>query len=767
MIGDGMGAAAVSAASYAKGAPLEMATFAHTSFLRTHEHEYVTTDSAASATAYATGEKTHYEGVSVKAGTPAGREEDASTHMETMVELARSKGWGTGLVATSRIVHATPAAFAAHRANRSSYEQIARDMHGAGVDVMLGAGSRYFQDREDGEDLLAAMAEGGYAVAKTAPEVRAAVDAGAERLVGLMHEKDMPFVLEGGRAMSLEQMFGAAVEVLDGRERDGWFLMVEGSFIDWEEHAMNGEGTIAETLDFDAAVAAARRYAAGRDDTLVIVTADHETGGFSPMDGADAMGLAEALGGMGALDARVKAQEGVSAFPPVVYEVRVDGAVGSGLDGASGVLAATFGHLSVASRAYWDKPRHFPATHSATMVPMFAEGVGAAWVSQARDNAELGEMLRRFVAGDEVEHREDAFVASAPENVVLMVGAGMGLSTWTAAYYGEGSRAALEAPVRGLAATHPQGGVVGDAASGASALSTGARVGRGAIAVAKGAELVTLLERAEARGLRTGIVTAGSLTGAGAAAFYAHMERHDPAEAAAALAGLSGRVEGSDGVDVVMASDAGALTGVQREALGEALEVDARASVEELTARALEKLEAAGGRFVLVVVDPSVGERLGQLDRTRGVVERAAAFDAAAGRAFGFARRRGDTAVVVTADTDQTLSVLDTHYGFSEGWCGAAKRCGGDFELVEVEVRGEVERGEGFADEAVRKGWAPTKMILQYAWLAQVGKDEKGLEGARTATFVPVFAYGPGAEVLRGFSGQAEVGAVLAGWVGR
>ncbi len=80
-------------------------------------------------------------------------------------------------VATSRIVHATPAAFAAHRTNRSSYEQIARDMHGAGVDVMLGAGSRYFQEREDGADLLAAMAEKGYAVAKTAPEVRAAVDA--------------------------------------------------------------------------------------------------------------------------------------------------------------------------------------------------------------------------------------------------------------------------------------------------------------------------------------------------------------------------------------------------------------------------------------------------------------------------------------------------------------------------------------------------------------------------------------------------------------
>ena len=162
-----------------------------------------------------------------------------------------------------------------------------------------------------------------------------------------------------------------------------------------------------------------------------------------------------------------------------------------------------------------------------------------------------------------------------------------------------------------------------------------------------------------------------------------------------------------------------------------------------------------------------MGARLERLERTRGVIEQAAAFDAAAGRAFAFARRRGDTAVVVTADTDQSLSLLDTHYGFTEGWCGAAKRCGGDFELIDLEVRGEVERGEGFKDEAVRKGWAPTKMLLQYAWLAQLGKDEKGRGGARSATFAPVFAYGPGVGVLRGLSGQAEVGAAIAGWVGR
>ena len=406
--------------------------------------------------------------------------------------------------------------------------------------------------------------------------------------------------------------------------------------------------------------------------------------------------------------------------------------------------------------------------HTATMVPMFAEGAGAEWVASARDNAELGAMLRGIVVGEVLGVERDVFEAEVPENVVLMVGAGMGLSAWTAAYYANGSSAALEAPVRGMVATHPEGGVVGDAASGASALATGSRVPRGAISRASGEDIMTWLERAESEGIRTGLVTTGALTGPTAAAFYAHMDAHDGIQAAASYVSLGDRIEGADGVDVAFVRDAGALTVAQREALGSRLVVDAEANVEELTARALERLEATGDRFVLVVDAAELGVRFEALDRTREVLDLASGFDRAVGRAFGFARRRGDTAVVVTADTDQSLSVLDTHYGFVKGRCGAAKRCGGDFELIEIDVRGEVERGEGFAD-AVMQGeeWAPTKVVLQYGWLAQLGRDEAGVEGARTATFVPLFAYGPGSQALRGYSAQPRVGQVLSGWVTR
>ena len=101
-IGDGMGVPAVTAGAYAKGAPLEMLQMPHFSFMRTHEFEYVTTDSAASATAFSTGHKTHYEGVSVKPGTTTAQENDSENHLSTMVDAARAVGPGRDLTDRAR-----------------------------------------------------------------------------------------------------------------------------------------------------------------------------------------------------------------------------------------------------------------------------------------------------------------------------------------------------------------------------------------------------------------------------------------------------------------------------------------------------------------------------------------------------------------------------------------------------------------------------------------------------------------------------------------
>ncbi|MFB6350747.1 MAG: alkaline phosphatase, partial [Bradymonadaceae bacterium] len=216
-----------------------MLTMDRLNYITTHSYEYVTTDSAASATAFATGQKTHYQGVSVKPGTTKEQENNEKYHLKTTLEQAEDRGWKTGLVATSRIVHATPAAFAAHRANRNSDKAIARDMAQSGVDVLLGGGRKYFNDRSDGQNLWAGFEKDGYQLAESADQLQSAFGV-ADRLVGLFHRDDPPGIgSEGGRAMSLPKLTEGAIEVLDRNNDEGFFLMVEGSQIDWEAHDLD------------------------------------------------------------------------------------------------------------------------------------------------------------------------------------------------------------------------------------------------------------------------------------------------------------------------------------------------------------------------------------------------------------------------------------------------------------------------------------------------------------------------------------------------
>ena len=406
-VGDGMGVAALTAAAYVKGhkTPLEMMQMPQVTVMRTHEHEFVTTDSAASATAFATGHKTHFEGVSVRPGTLKEQEMDASYHLETLVTAAKRAGLRTGLVATSRIVHATPAAFAAHRINRNSYEEIAQDVSQAGVDVLLGAGSQYFNQRADGQDLLGAMQNQGYAVALDVPSLHQAVEGGAKKLVGLVYKKDMPPLLKEPRSISLAALTDMAIQTLDRENPNGFFLMVEGSQIDWEEHAMNAQGAILETLDFDQAVGAARRYAQGRDDTLVVTTADHETGGLSVLDDEAAKAHVAQFSTQEEMDRRTQADASTGVtYPPSMQAHALGTAFGTQK------MITTFGYLSMASRALWkDRKESFIATHTATMVPLMAQGKWAERVVQVQDNADLGRLLRAMIlhgeAGLEPEAR--------------------------------------------------------------------------------------------------------------------------------------------------------------------------------------------------------------------------------------------------------------------------------------------------------------------------------------------------------------------------
>ncbi len=824
MIGDGMGVPAISSASYVKGKPLNMLEMPTISFMRTHEHEFVTTDSAASATAFATGSKTHYEGVSVTPGTTQKQETDPAHKVETLVEVAQEAGLRTGLVATSRIVHATPAAFASHRANRSSYEEIALDMSAAKVDVLLGSGSRYFMQRKDRQNLFDEMTGQGYRILDTPEALQEARAADAfQPTVGLLHEKDMPMLSDSStkRAESLATLTGTAIDLLDKQNPEGFFLMVEGSFIDWEEHAMNGPGTIAETIDFDEAVGVARAYAAQRDDTLVIVTADHETGGLATLDPYTVKRPLDLLGGM---DAAKKLVAGADVdFPdPVMFQPL--GIASGDPDKTFGPplvedpqIATTFGYMSVASRKGWKKEQsYFSASHTATMVPIFAQGTSAEAVTSIHDNADLGDLLKTMLRAQDPYDITKGLAARArqlsgtPKNVILIVGDGMGIAALTAAYYTGGKLSTLEMPVQGLVSTHGADRLVNDSAATATALATGHRAMYRSVGMRPGKTAadpqlpsVSVIEEAERRGLRTGIITTTTLTHATPAAFFAHHEdRKQEADIAKFFMDMPERIEGSDGVDVAFAGGAKYFTPkmieeleargviVSKDWTGEmvpgfkkVLRLLADGGLPGATERMANKAGVPGlfymiqsalftlsddndRGFFLLVEGGQIDWKLHGLDTSTALIDEILDLDNAVSIALSYAKEHGDTLVIVTADHDHTVSILDNHYGFESGHCSIAKRCGGEVEFEEILARGpyEIHRGRGFGARELQGEFEAPRILLQYAWPVQAASRIKRSPGPHSANFVPLFAFGPGADRFTGFHDQPEVGQKLISW---
>lgn len=275
LIGDGMGEGALAAARLRSGT-LAIEQLPRRGSLATASSSSPITDSGAAATALATGVTTYNGAIGVGPD---------SLPRATVLEMAEERGMSTGLVTTSSITHATPAAFGAHVTSRSMQMEIARGLEGSGVDVLLGGGWRYFRSstRPDSEDLIERLRSRG-CVYGEAPEVLSrAVEASC--LVGLFAGDGMP-AITNGRAPTLAAMTTAALGVLL-RDPDGFFLMVEGAQIDWAGHANDTERSISETLDFDAAVRAALQRVGHRPNTLIIITADHETGGLR-VDGTSA-----------------------------------------------------------------------------------------------------------------------------------------------------------------------------------------------------------------------------------------------------------------------------------------------------------------------------------------------------------------------------------------------------------------------------------------------------------------------------------------------
>ncbi len=267
MIGDGMGIAQIHAGLTANKGHLELERCKEIGFSKTSSSNSYITDSGAGATAFSIGMKTFNGAIGV--------DKDTMMH-PTILEQASQKGWATGLIATSEIVHATPAAFIAHQANRRDYENIALDFLKTPIDVFIGGGRQYFETRSDKQNLLDKLIENGYEVVYTIEDI---VKSKSDKLVGLTAQKATPKYSEG-RGDMLQKATLKAINILQ-KNKNGFFLVVEGSQIDWGGHANDLGYVVDEMLDFDRTIGKVLDFADANGETLVIITADHETGGLA------------------------------------------------------------------------------------------------------------------------------------------------------------------------------------------------------------------------------------------------------------------------------------------------------------------------------------------------------------------------------------------------------------------------------------------------------------------------------------------------------
>jgi len=204
-----------------------------------------------------------------------------SAAVTSITEIAYKNGLATGVVSTSSVTHATPASFVAHNAGRGNYEDIAKDFLRGTVDVFIGGGEDHFRKRADKDDLTVKLKQQGYDVVYNLEDLK---KTGSRKIAGLLAPGQMSKASDGRTGM-LPEMVKKAIETLS-RDKDGFFMMVEGSMIDWGAHEKNLDYAVEEVIDMDDAIRVAREFADKDGQTLIVVTADHETGGLTLIDGS-------------------------------------------------------------------------------------------------------------------------------------------------------------------------------------------------------------------------------------------------------------------------------------------------------------------------------------------------------------------------------------------------------------------------------------------------------------------------------------------------
>lgn len=281
MIGDGMGISQITAGMYANGNKLNLERCKVIGLIKTNSEDDLITDSAAGATAFATGKKT-------KNGKISQSMKD-SINYKTFIEYAEENNKATGIVVTSTVTHATPACFYAHFPRRyEANEPISAQFINSGIDVLIGGGEKYFEKRSDGRNLYEELKSKNYTVLDTLTEDFSTE--GISKMIYL-YSPTQPgkLVFEKGdnapsRGPILPLATEKALEVLK-KDTNGFFMMVEGSQIDWGGHNNDSPYIIREMIDFDNAIQKVLDFADQDGETLVIITADHETGGYAIIGG--------------------------------------------------------------------------------------------------------------------------------------------------------------------------------------------------------------------------------------------------------------------------------------------------------------------------------------------------------------------------------------------------------------------------------------------------------------------------------------------------
>jgi len=292
-IGDGMGINQVNLTevylSAMKGergsASLLMTSFPVASMASTFSANADVTDSAAAGTALATGSKTYNGAIGVDAD---------KNSLETIAEKAKKAGKKVGITSTVPVNHATPAAFYGHQNDRNMYYEISKDLISSGFDFFAGAGlynRDNLYDKSKAPDIFPQIEQAGYTISKGYDDFKA--NAGKSKKVMLLHKNwekvdGIPYAIDRtSEDISLKQIAEAAIDVLMRDNKKGFFLMLEGGRIDWAGHANDAAANIKEVIDMDEAIKVAFDfYKKYPKETLIVITADHETGGITAGKGS-------------------------------------------------------------------------------------------------------------------------------------------------------------------------------------------------------------------------------------------------------------------------------------------------------------------------------------------------------------------------------------------------------------------------------------------------------------------------------------------------